>query len=496
MKTGKKHEDRWGYFKMNPQQQKIIENGDGVVIVNAGPGTGKTKTLTSRIVYLIKNKNVTPRQILALTFTNRAAGEMRDRLKPWVGIMPYITTFHGLCYDLLKNWGEEFEIILEEERDKLIKKIIKEHKIKISRHDFSTILSQVKNSTSQITLSSETSSIVNIYNEELAESKRLDFDDLIMKTWNILKNDETKRSALQKKYRYILVDEFQDSNDLQYELIKLLLNKERNLFVIGDPLQSIYGFRGANPHIFERLKKDFVQARDEFLEINYRSHSQIVEFSKCVFPELAKINAFSQTPGTVGLIETLNEYSEADWIVRFINEIIGGSELLNATDTGENKLVDFSHFAIIYRTHALAHILEKQLSGSGFPYQIIKEDSVLEGHHIKLLSIHAVKGLEFDYVFICGFEDGLIPHERRSKGEKKVVDLEEEKRLLYVAMTRAKKELYLLYAKKRNNQATTLSRFHPLFKSKNLVKILDSATDTILKKRELYKIKKSQMSLF
>lgn len=489
MKTGKKHEDRWDYFKMNPQQQKIIEDGDGVVIVNAGPGTGKTKTLTGRIAHLIKNKNVKSNEILALTFTNRAAGEMLDRLQSSVGIMPFITTFHGLCYDLLKNWGEEFEIILEEERDELIKRILKERKVKLSRHDFSTILSQVKNSTSHIELSSETELLIAAYNKQLVETKRLDFDDLIMKAWEALKNDKTKRSALQKLYHYILVDEFQDSNDLQYELMRLLLNKEQNFFVIGDPLQSVYGFRGANPNIFERLKKDFVQAREEFLEINYRSHSQIVEFSKCIFPKLAKINAFSQTPGTVGLIETLNEYSEAEWIVRFINEKIGGSELLNATDTGEKSRIDFSDFAIIYRTHALAHILEKRLSESGFPYQIVKEDSVLEGHHIKLLSMHAAKGLEFDYVFICGFEDGLIPHQ-------KMIDLEEEKRLLYVAMTRAKKELYMLYTKSRNNQATTLSRFHSLFKSKDLVKTIDSATDAILKKRELYKIKKSQMSMF
>lgn len=483
------------FSDLHSTQKQIVEEGDGVVIVNAGPGTGKTKTLTSRVVYLIQTKHIHPQNILTLIFTNRAAAEMKERLATALDVLPTVTTFHGFCYDLLKNWGEEFTIIEEEVKEKIIKKIIIEQKAKISSRDLSTRITQVKNGVSQSTVVPELDSLINRYNEELAKQTLVDFDDLLIKTVAIIQSDDGKRNELKKKYSHILIDEFQDSNDIQYKLISLVLNDPKNLFVIGDPLQSIYAFRGANPTIFDTLKRDYSDVKETSLQINYRSSGAVVELSKCIFPGVAKIAPHSQNCGQVALIETLNEYSEADWIINCINEKIGGTELLNAHDDGVERSIDFSDFAIIYRTHATAYSLEKRLQESGFPYQVVKEDSELEGHRIKLLSMHAAKGLEFNHVFICGFEDGLIPHTRK-KASIKQEELEEEKRLLYVAMTRAKSELYLLYTRNRNKKKTSLSRFHTLLISDQLIKIVDPMIEKILTKQKHNALKKSQISLF
>lgn len=469
---------------LNDQQRQIIENGDGVFIIKAGPGTGKTKTLTSRIAYLILNKEVNPQNILALTFTQRAAGEMRQRLRTLLKntLLPVVTTFHGFAYELLRSLGQKIEIISEEQQNDLIKKIIKENSVKISSADFSLAISNYKNNITKEKFSEGIKKNIDQYNNELSKRDLWDFDDLIYNLFKQLNEDEKFRESVRKVFQYILIDEFQDTNNLQYQIIKLMLNSSLNLFVIGDPSQSVYGFRGATPRIFQKLKDDFPQSREEVLEVSYRSLKNIVEITNLLFG--GTINSNFSLPGKVGIIQTLNEYTEAQWIVRFIENKLGGTNMQKARDDGLDERVNFSDFAVIYRTHGLSYNLEHKLNESGMPFQVVKVDSYLEGDHIKLLSMHAAKGLEFKYVFICGFEEGLIPHQRAAGRD----DLEEEKRLLYVAMTRAKEELYLLYAKRRDKKPADISRFIRLLQSPNMVKIEDQRTGKMLKK--------SQISLF
>ncbi|KKR79998.1 MAG: hypothetical protein UU73_C0001G0293 [Candidatus Daviesbacteria bacterium GW2011_GWA1_41_61] len=469
------------FLDLNDQQRKIVEQGDGVVMVKAGPGTGKTKTLISRVAYLILEKHINPANILTLTFTQRAALEMKERLNLILGSnLPTITTFHGLAFNFLTGLVGEIKIISEEDQETLLKKVAGKSKVKISPRALSVIISQHKSTTNPSKKDSEMERLIVDYNKALNQQQLLDFDDLLMQMYKSLEEKNDKRRQLKNLYQYILIDEFQDTNDLQYQIIKMILKDSPNLFVIGDPFQSIYGFRGASAEVFKTLKDDFSAVCEETLGINYRSHSNVVQISNLLFPQSLTLQPASKKGGKVSLVKTLNEYSEADWVIRFISDKIGGTDLLKAQHLVTQ--VNFSDFAVVFRAHHLSGVLRKQFEESGMPYQIVKEDTPVEGDHIKLLSMHAAKGLEFKFVFICGFEEGLIPY------IKNEADLEEEKRLLYVAMTRAKEELYLLYAKKRQKKPNQVSRFKTLLEHPNFLEVEDEAITKI--------IKKSQISLF
>jgi len=587
---------------LNSQQKKIMKNGSGVVVIKAGPGTGKTKTLTSRITYLLIEKNIQPENILTLTFTKRAATEMKDRLKKIlkdtkIGL-PTISTFHSFAYDLLQQFGPVLKIISEHQQKEIIKKITG-HNVPVRK--FYLLLTQYKNGL-KTDLNQETRGLVEQYNLELQKNNLVDFDDLIVKLFKILNDDLTFLEQLQNRYHYILVDEFQDTNDLQYQILKLIIGNQNNFFIIGDPNQSIYGFRGANPKIFNQIKKDFPESKEIFLTTNYRSRKQIVNLSNKIFN--INLQSSLDSDGEAKLIKTLNEYSEAGWINRFINNKIGGSDLIAANES--EKSISFSDFAIIFRTHRQAKYLAQKLDESGLPYQMVGQWSIYQeskieficlilryfndstednfqeivdssfiqrngrlmieelkqkidsiplqptisfstlveniqqiffskevekdpnfkyfkgsilqftkyadglkkfcdyweklknsdyfdflGDKITLLTMHSAKGLEFKYVFIAGFEEGLIPYKNKKQGE-----LDEELRLFYVALTRAKAGLYLLEAETRNRNKTTPSSFKKIILGDNLIEEQDEALEKILKKKAKIKLKKSQMSMF
>lgn len=601
---------------MNELQQKVVETTEGPVIINAGPGTGKTKTLTARIAYLINEKNIDPSCILAVTFTKKASSEMKERLalllknRP----LPMIITFHAFGYDLLKEKSESLKIINDQRRQEIVEELIATHKSfqHISLKEILLTISRIKNSDSNAE-DPESVEFVKLYSAQLENEQLIDFDDMLLKAYHLLKNDESHLEAIRDRYHYILVDEFQDTNDIQYQLIKLIAGRHKNIFIIGDPYQSIYSFRGASAEIFNTFKKDFPQYLEITLSQNYRSSSQIIAVSSHLFPGEISLEAMSQQRGKVCLIETLNEYTEADYIVRDIGKKVGGTDLLQSGDlkVGEDQGAHFCDFAVIYRTHRLSRVLQQKFDESGIPFQIVGEGSPykqkeiqlinaaltyiheptsellqrvielrknhnkntlsllqqipahekvsrlieliievfkieeqlenkpdkkinlkqflsamlqfdryedglarctsyishLQDHEfydenadkVTLLTMHAAKGLEFPYVYICGFEERLIPFIRQNGRDainRVSTDLEEEKRLLYVAMTRAKKELYLLCAKMRNREKTDISRFQQLISCEDLKFIEDEATGKILKKREKEKIKKSQMKLF
>lgn len=608
--------------ELNTFQKQAIEK-EGTVIIIAGPGTGKTKTLTAKIQYLVEEKYITPAEILAITFTKKAASEIKERLY-YLSQLPYISTFHALAHDLLNN---SKDIISDSQKEQVLSTILKKQNKSITKKALKELALHISNSKNK---DNSSDSLILEYNTLLLQQNLIDYDDLLL---NLQKNLQHNKEF--KNFSYILVDEFQDTNILQYEIIKLLLSSQ-NLFVIGDPLQSIYSFRGADGNIFKKLKKDFNEYTEITLPTNYRSDKRIVEISSFLFPNEITLESVSKNEGEVSIINTVNEFTEAEWIVNTIDQKIGGSDLIKA---GENKeqshlKLCFKDFAIIYRTHSFARILEKVLTDSGIPYQIIGGDSfyekpeidfilnMLQYFHSKkreylqlllqssvldvseksilsnpfhtpedllakfsskkdinvvstffndtelvcneakkttisklihkivetktmknyierkalnlynihmllsnfsqfdsaqnridsvakyieflnnhefydqtadkvtLLSIHASKGLEFSDVFIVGFEEGNIPLVRKSEETNR----DEEKRLLYVAMTRAKHELYLLSANYRNNQKKQISSFYKYFSKVHIT--LDDAIQKRENKIKKWKEKKSQLSLF
>lgn len=574
--------------ELNSEQSRAVKAGGGPVLIVAGPGTGKTKTLTSRIAYLIASGQAKPQQILALTFTKKAAEEMRERVKTllagpagWlVSGKPKIATFHALCHDLL---DDKRPFASDVQRLQIIKSLTKPKELKgVSTRELGLLISRAKNSVDPV--DSDAAKLVRAYNKALAEQDLRDFDDLLLDAYNLLKGDEKARRAAQERFRYILVDEFQDTNRLQYELLKLLRSHD-NLFVIGDPNQSIYGFRGASGTIFEQFKADFPTVETITLTANYRSVPEVVRLSNALFPEASDLTAQAEKAGQVRTVQVLNEYGEANWVLAQIQRAIGGGDFLRAvSDDERTSHRQLSDFAVLYRSRPAALILQKLLGESGLPYQVVGDGSPYDQPHIQaiiallraadsgglveiegfsdqqrrlldqellapentapmalaekliailgfnltrelqqflsilvrfkdirsalryfdmiaeqgfydpkadaitLLTIHASKGLEFPCVFVIGAEEGILPGAR---GE-----LDEERRLLYVAATRAREYLEILYAKNRGGQPAEASRFIRELSHDVLPRHADPDMEEQVRRIALRAAKRSQQSLF
>lgn len=537
--------------ELNDQQRQAAEAGDGPMLIVAGPGTGKTKTLTARIAHLIASGRCKPSQILALTFTKKAAEEMQTRLTtlrykdyPRNEDNPCSTmTFHALCFELLED---DTPFATETQRLQIVKNLPRPKELKsLSARELGLAISRAKN-TPEFT-DPQLIKVVRAYNKALKEQNLRDFDDLLQDTYQLLKTNPQTREAVQGRYLYVLVDEFQDTNRLQYEILKLMLG-HRNIFVIGDPHQSIYGFRGASGTIFDEFKADFPEHQQVALTTNYRSVPEIVGLANALFDSDADLLAHSQAPGQVRAVQVLNEYSEARWVLNEIQRAIGGGDMLKAvSDDQRSQHRRLSDLAVLYRSRPAAITFQRLLAESGLPYQVVgdgspydqpqvqailallrsasqREPVTLEGYGsaqrrlleqelsrvdearpgtlverllpilgfepspelqqlasvlvrfkdtasalayfdeiaehgfydpqadaITLLTIHASKGLEFPHVFVLAGEEGILPAARG--------DGAEEKRLFYVAVTRARERLEILHAKNRGGQKAEASRF-------------------------------------
>jgi DNA helicase II / ATP-dependent DNA helicase PcrA len=533
--------------ELNAEQRKAVEAGDGPLLIIAGPGTGKTRTLTTRILYLIESGKARSQDILALTFTKKAAGEMADR----VGNRAVtICTFHALCHQLL---GGEMQFASEPERLTVIKSLTKPASLKrMSTRELALLISRAKNMAEERL---DVQRLAAAYTAALHDQGLTDFDDLLLQA-----RDSLQAGATQKQtYTYILVDEFQDTNRLQYDILRLLQTND-NLFVIGDPNQSIYAFRGASGTIFEQFKTDFPQALEIDLTTNYRSASPIVSLANSIFADAPKLTAHSTAKGEIRAIELLNEYSEATWVVSEIQQALGGADMLQAS-AGEAKR-GLRDFAVLYRSRKAGMIVQKYLADSGLPFQVVGEDSPYERpdvqqviamlrttHNLKpdsihpadiatalvqqaglesrevhqfistlvrfktladalahldaiadqqfydpdaeaitLLTIHAAKGLEFPCVFLVGAEEGVLPHGK--------ADEQEEKRLFYVAITRAKEQLDILHTTKRGGEPATVSHFITDVPDAILPKSKDPNLQGDRRRAQKRHAKRAQTSLF
>ncbi len=553
---------------LNKEQQQGVRHFRGPALVLAGPGTGKTKVLTHRIAYLIREGHVNPSEILAITFTNKAAEEIRKRSKNLLGQRKAgteftVTTFHALGYSILnknaERLGRKAPIMIFDEQDRL--RILKENPQgnNEKKDEESAQIAAYKLFGKLPEDESVFHSVLDWYEHFLLGQNAVDLEDLIAKTVELLAGNADLAAIYRQRFQWILVDEYQDINVGQYRLLKILTNTAQpNLFVIGDPNQAIYGFRGADVSFIKRFEQDFPQAIRFQLKISYRCTNRILKASSRILNTAAKssfLNGLNEGV-KINIISEATEKSEAEFIARTIEDMIGGVRFFSmdsAMSEGEqaHKISSFADFAILVRLKGLIPPLEKALNDHGIPYQVVGHDSWLHEEPVRsvitalrcalapescylkeqfrnrgingqdwqllqnyldkktsvaellkltiahlispqnakekrlfkklidladpfgkdvhaflqwvflgqgqdlyqpqvervtIMTLHASKGLEFGSVFIAGCEQGVLPY---ALFESHQADPDEERRLLYVGMTRAKDYLFLTHARKR-----------------------------------------------
>ncbi|MFA7216519.1 MAG: UvrD-helicase domain-containing protein [Candidatus Paceibacterota bacterium] len=605
------------YLKsLNNEQKEAVLSTEGPVCIVAGAGAGKTKTVTYRIFHLIK-KGVLPENILAITFTNKAAKEMKERVFSLMkennlnlNTKPHISTFHSLGVSIIRqnhnalNVSKNFTIFDKTDQKKAVKDACvsiglepKEYVDKISH-----IISNEKNNgndlssylekTSSDYLSEATKNVWTLYEKVLQKEKALDFDDLLLKIVHLFKRNEDILEKYQNFYKYIHVDEYQDTNKIQNEIVELLARKLRNLCIVGDTDQNIYSWRGAQIKNMLHFERKYPEVKTFFLEQNYRSTKKILLVANKIIEKNSfripkKLFTENEDGGNIGLFQARNETDEAHFIALKSLDLI-------------NNGVSPNQIAVLYRANFQSRALEEACIGYNVPYQMIgtkfferkeikdvfayikasilgettsdfvraisvpprgigkttihkilnneegalppstkikikqfrellsefqktlttqkpseaikfiitqsgldkmydtkKEEDMerlenimelvsLATHYdemppedainqfltdgalvsdqdnidetkegIHLMTVHASKGLEFDYVFVCGLEADLFPHNRFNESKKSGEDSEEERRLFYVAVTRTKKKLFLTFAQTRTIFGTT-----------------------------------------
>ena len=371
---------------LNKEQREAVETVDGPLLVLAGAGSGKTRVLTYRIANLIENHGVAPWSILALTFTNKAAKEMKERTDKLIGIEEsdmWVTTFHSFCVRVLRididrlGYDSRFVIYDEQDQNGIIKDIVSPQifdEKRMSKGLVRSMISQAKNSgesPERFLLDSGTGmddklvEIYRAYQKKLKSSNALDFDDLLIKTVELFETCPDVLEKYRKKFRFVLVDEYQDTNAPQYRIIKLICGEHRNICVVGDDDQSIYGWRGADIRNILDFEKDFPGAKVIRLEQNYRSTKAILDCANSVITHNMGRKSKKLWTAKVGgsPVEFLSVQNERDEAYNIAKTII---------DLRRREDRKFNDFAILYRTHAQSRVLESVLvSGFGIPISVI-----------------------------------------------------------------------------------------------------------------------------
>jgi len=375
---------------LNKAQAEAVETTEGPILMLAGAGSGKTKTLTHRIAYLISERKIPPSNILAVTFTNKAAGEMRSRVSRLLGFdeaganpIPFLGTFHSIANRIFRReaervgMGSNFLIYDSGDSQALIKKILKSMHVSdkaITPSGIAWVISSAKNeligpekyrSMASNQLQIMAAEVYPIYQRELRKAKAFDFDDLIMELVKLFKNEHDILEKYQNQFQYILVDEYQDTNHAQYELIKLLAKKHSNLCVVGDDWQSIYSWRGANYQNILNFESDYPSAKVIKLEQNYRSTQMILDAAHSVITK--NLSRSSKKLWTdLGLGEKVHVLSVQD-------EMAEGRTIIQTIERlrGMNPGLRLSDFAVLYRTNAQSRSLEESFLRYNIPYQVV-----------------------------------------------------------------------------------------------------------------------------
>ncbi|MFH1841137.1 MAG: UvrD-helicase domain-containing protein [Candidatus Shapirobacteria bacterium] len=566
---------------LNPLQQEAVTHLNGPLLVLAGPGSGKTRILTYKTAYLIQEKQVNPQNILLLTFTNKAANEMKTRILSLLGFEgPWAGTFHSFCARLLRvehqaaGLSPNFSIYDREDQLAAVKLALQEINVDPQKFSPSAVLNTISQAKNELISALEypqyargqfqttVARVYLTYTRLLKESLALDFDDLLLESVRLFHRSPETLAKYQVRYQYLLVDEYQDTNTVQYEITKLLAQKWSNLTVVGDASQAIYSFRGANYRHLLNLKVDFSQLKIVNLEQNYRSTPTILTAANQVIRQntshlVLKLWTTKKTGAKIKLFEASNEMEESQFVVRQLNknhfassdcailyrtnaqsrvieeallhanlayQLVGGVRfyerkeikdslaylrlinnpadkisLKRAAKIGKKRLLSFQSFLIslippislttfdllekIWEITGyldsfnskdekdlarLENLRELKSVAAQFPrlpdflenVALMEERPRQNQKGVTLMTAHAAKGTEFAAVFIIGLEEGLFPHSRALLDKE---ELEEERRLCYVGLTRAKENLYLSYARRRlyfgRRQSNPPSRF-------------------------------------
>ncbi len=384
--------------ELNPQQLEAVRHTEGPMLVVAGAGSGKTRAITYRIVYLIREKQVPPESILAITFTNKAAKEMLDRVYQKLescATYPWISTFHSFCLKLLRKhihelgYSNDFVIYDDQDQLSLIKKCMKAANVNEEAFAPRTLLGHIggfKNDylfASDIRLDTysyghqlKAAEVYPLYQQMLRDNNGLDFDDLLMLTVHLLRNHPAIKEYYNNRFRYVLVDEFQDTNVTQYNLVRLLADSHQNVCVVGDEDQSIYRWRGANIENILHFEKDFPNTRVIKLEQNYRSTQNILKAAGAVVTEnVARQDKTLWTDNVAGAkiiyYRAEDEIDEARAVCERIQQWVNEDGL------------SFNDMAVLYRTNAQSRVVEDQLRQMELPYQVVGGLKFYERREIK-----------------------------------------------------------------------------------------------------------------
>ena len=386
--------------KLNDEQIKPVLDTEGAVLVIAGAGSGKTRVLTSRIAHLVIDKGVSPEEILAITFTNKAANEMKERLEKLVGDVSdmWVCTIHSMCVKILRRNAEkigydrDFSIYSDTDKDKVLKRIILELALDTDKYlkkmksyisdckNKNISIEQFKNENPTLRDLGNIVTVMERYEAELKRSNAFDFDDLLIKTYQLLSEHKEVLDYYSKKFRYIHVDEFQDTNAVQYYIVKMLSLVHGNLFAVGDDDQSIYGWRGADINNILGFEKDFKEAKLYKLERNYRSTKKILDLANCIIANNKnRKNKVLWTENSDGVNAEVYEADEESGEAQYTAIKIKG-----LVDRGYS----YSDFAVLMRINALSRSYEQEFMKYGLPCKVYGGFKFFERKEIKDLTAY------------------------------------------------------------------------------------------------------------
>ncbi len=452
--------------ELNREQHSAVMHTAGPLLVLAGAGTGKTRVITARIANLLAG-GVQPESILAVSFTRKAGNEMKTRLMETIGEKAdavRVSTFHALGLLILREQHDaaqlqrNFKVSDEKQRLKICERVLQQAQTRfadeedsLSPRDLLRRISFAKScgSDAQTLLASEDhhdqfiGAAMREYNLELREQQLIDLDDMISLPVQMLERDHDMQQSYRQRYRHLLIDEYQDTNLLQHRLMNCLLGPDRNICVVGDDDQSIYGFRGADRRLILGFAKEFPDTKVVKLTANYRCSRQIIRVANAVIhgsPGRFRKTLVSANGSSVPVkfFETADPVDERNFVV---------SDVLNARECEQRS---FGEFAVLVRGRKEAREMTRSFQEREIPCGA-KEKGV------RVMTLHASKGLEFPAVYLPGIYENNLPHWNAIKGGDAAV--EEERRLLYVGVTRAKEKLTLSSIRRRGPYSCSSSRF-------------------------------------
>jgi len=430
---------------MNAEQKRAIEQTTGSLLIEAGPGTGKTRTLTEKVAYLLRETSTSSSEILGVTFSRKAAEELRERVQAKTDQMPWIATFHGLAYTIYtRHYGEPPTLLPHEERRQIMKALAKEYDISFT--DLSTSLTKDRSSrSSQATYPH----VLQDYRERLHARKATDFDDLLLEAYRLLKENFSLRFELQSQAQVVCVDEFQDTNEIQIELISLLGETAHHICGIGDPHQAIYGFRGARPDAFEIFRKRFPNTSTVTLQESYRSSPEILGVATTLFSQPPLLTSKQGSASFPRVVHCGGERKEGQFIARDIRRLMGGLDLNEYTY--EERKLRFSDIAVLYRSHEIGATLEPCLRKDNIPTFRSQEMPFSEQTEIK----HVLKRIEQTPTnhssALSDIVENAISHTIEAKHlTKQTPKAEERQSRLYTLLNKTRQWDYLSFEEARD----------------------------------------------